>query len=163
MTGPALRAALEGYEATTLLERSRNYQQYIRENLLEQVPTADAEVFFNIILPFMLLHPILTIIPQFEEVGSQTAGEAMEEHIDTERAETDRASPSQHTETVRGESSSGITLGDISLLDRSMYYWAPVVQTPIEQHIVFDETQPPVFTPPDASHVSIVCYFICIN
>ena len=111
----------------------------------------------------MLLHHILTMISQFKEVGSQAAGEAMEEHVDTERVETDRASPSQHTETVRGESLFGITLGDISLLDRSMYRWAPVVQTPIEQHIIFDETQPPVFTPPDASHVSIVCYFICTN
>ena len=46
LTGPALQAALEGYEATTLLERFRHYQQYIRENLLEQVPTADAEVCF---------------------------------------------------------------------------------------------------------------------
>ena len=46
LTGPTLRAALEGYEATTLLQHSHNYQQYIRENLLEQVPTADAKVCF---------------------------------------------------------------------------------------------------------------------
>ena len=55
------------------------------------------------------------------------------------------------------------TLGDISLLDRSMYYWAPAVQALVEQHIGFDATQPPIFSPPDASHVSIICYFICTN
>ena len=37
---------------------------------------------------------------QFEEVGSLAAGEAMEEHIDTERIETKRASHTQHAETV---------------------------------------------------------------
>ena len=52
----------------------------------------------------------------------------MEEQADTERTETERASHIQYTETVRGESSIGTTLGDISLLDRSMYYWAPSVQ-----------------------------------
>ena len=97
---------------------------------------------------------------QFEEVGSPAAGEAMEEQVDAERVETERASHSQHTETVRGESSAGIALGDISLLDRSMYYWAPAVQTPIEQHIDFDAAQPPIFSPPDASHVSIICYYL---
>ena len=100
---------------------------------------------------------------QFENVGSPAAGEAMEEQADTERTETARASHTQHAETVRGESSSGTTLGDISLLDRSMYYWAPAVQTPVEQHVSFDVSQPPVFSPPDASHVSIICCFICTN
>ena len=101
LIGPALRAALEGYDTTTLLERSRHYQQYIRENILEQVPIGDAEVCFltSLVLP-MLLCPILTIVHQFEEVGSPAAGEAMEEHVDTERTETDRASHSQHTEMV---------------------------------------------------------------
>ena len=87
----------------------------------------------------------------------------MEEQVDTERTETDRASHSQHAEAVRGESSVGATLGDISLLDRSMYYWAPAVQTPIEQHIDFDATQPPIFSPLDASHMSVICYFIYTN
>ena len=87
----------------------------------------------------------------------------MEEQVDAERAETERTGHSQHAETVRGESSAGTTLGDISLLDRSMYYWAPAVQTPIERHISFDTTQPPSFSPPDSSHVSIIHYFICIN
>ena len=44
----------------------------------------------------------------------------MEEHVNVERAETKRASHSQYTETVRGESSAGTTLGDISLLDHSI-------------------------------------------
>ena len=86
----------------------------------------------------------------------------MEEQADIERTETATASHTQHAETVRGETSSGTTLGDISLLDRSMYYWAPAVQTPVEQHISFDVTQPPIFSPLDASHVSIICCFICI-
>ena len=100
---------------------------------------------------------------QFEEVGSPTAGEAMEEQVDTKRTETERASHSQHTETMRGESLGGTTFGDISLLDRSMYYWAPTVQTPIEQHIDFDVTQPPILSLPDASHVSMILCFICTN
>ena len=69
---------------------------------------------------------------QFEEVGSPAAGEAMEEQADTKRTETERANHSQYAKTMRGESSAGTTLGDVSLLDRSMYYWAPTVQTPIE-------------------------------
>ena len=87
----------------------------------------------------------------------------MEEQVDIERTETGGASHTQHTKTVHGESSSGTTLGDISLLDRSMYYWAPAVQAPVEQHISFDVSQPPVFSPPDASHVSIICCSFCRN
>ena len=87
----------------------------------------------------------------------------MEEPIDTERTETERAIHTQHAETVCGESLSGTTLGDISLLDRSMYYWAPAVQALIEQHISFDAAQPPMFSPPNASHVSIICCSICTN
>ena len=64
----------------------------------------------------------------------------MEEQVDAERTETGRASHTQRTETIRGELSAGTTVGDISLLDRSMYYWAPVVQAPVEQHIDFDAT-----------------------
>ena len=94
------------------------------------------------------------------EVGSPATGEAMEEQVDAERTETERTSHSQYAETVQGESSAGTTLGDISLLDRSMYYWALAVQTPTEQHINFDATQPPIFSPPDASHVSIICYYL---
>ena len=61
---------------------------------------------------------------------------------------------------MRGESSAGTTLGNISLLDRFMYYWAPAVQTPIEQHIDFDATQPSVFSPLEASHVSILLFYL---
>ena len=100
---------------------------------------------------------------QFEKVGSPAADEAMEEQADTERTKTARASHTQHVETMQGESLAGTTLGDISLLDRSMYYWAPAIQTPIEQHIDFDASQPPIVSPPEASHVSILCCFICIN
>ena len=87
----------------------------------------------------------------------------MEEQTDTKRTETERANHTQHTETVREETSSGTTLGDISLLDHSIYYWAPAVQAPVEQHISFDAAQPPIFSPPDASHVSIICCYICTN
>ena len=76
---------------------------------------------------------------QFEEVSSPTAGEAMEE-ADTDRTKTARASHTQYAETMREESLTSTTLGDISLLDRSMYYWAPAVHTPIEQYISFDAT-----------------------
>ena len=100
---------------------------------------------------------------QFEEVSSPAAGEAMEELADIERTETERASHTQYAETVRGESSATTTLSDISLLDHSMYYQAPAVQTPIEQHIDFDATQPFIFSPPEAFHVSIICCFICIH
>ena len=87
----------------------------------------------------------------------------MEEQVDAERTGTKRASHSQRTEMAHGESSSGTTLGDISLLDRSMYYWAPAVQAPVEQHISFDASQPPIFSPPDASHVSIIRCSICTD
>ena len=45
LSSPELRVALEGYDALTLLKRSRHYQQYIRENILEQVPTGTTEVY----------------------------------------------------------------------------------------------------------------------
>ena len=92
---------------------------------------------------------------QFENVGSPTTCKAMEEKVDVERTETGVASHTQRTETVHRESSSGTTLGDISLLDHSMYYWAPAVQAPVEQHISFNASPPPIFSPHDASHVSI--------
>ena len=43
------------------------------------------------------------------------------------------------------------TFDDISLLDRSMYYWAHAVQTFVEWRMHFDTTQLPSFTPLDAS------------
>ena len=158
LTGSELRVALEGYDALTLLERSRHYQQYIQENILEQVPTGAAEVYTptSCSLFSLSLASYTDYYLQFEEVGSPVADEAMEEQADTETTETARANHTQHVETVRGEPLAGTTLGDISLLDRSMYYWAPAVQTPIEQHIDFDAMQPHVFSPPNASHVSII-------
>ena len=93
---------------------------------------------FNILFFIFSLASCTDYYLQFEEVGSPTTGEAMEEQADTDRTETTRASHSQHAETVRGESLGITTLDEISLLDQSMYYWAPAVQTPIEQHIDFD-------------------------
>ena len=165
LTGPELRVALEGYDALTLLEHSCHYQQYIQENILEQVPTGGAEVYTSTSYSLfsLSLASCTDYHLQFEEVGSPIADEAMEEQADTERTKTTRASHTHHAETVRGESSASTTLGDISLLDRSMYYWAPAVQTPIEQYIDFDGMQPPILSPPEASYVSILCCFICTN
>ena len=42
ITGTELRITLERHDALTLLERSRYYQQYIQENLPEQVPTVSS-------------------------------------------------------------------------------------------------------------------------
>ena len=118
---------------------------------------------FNILFFIFSLASCTDYYLQFKEVGSPTAGEAIKEQADIDKTDTARASHSQHTKTVRGESSAGTTLGDISLMDRSMYYWAPAVQTPIEQHIDFDAMQPPIFSPPKASHVSILHCFICTH
>ena len=123
------------------------------------------------LLRYVLQHLILLLFfasctdyyLQFEEVGSPAAGEAMEEQADTERIKTTRASHSQYAKTMQGESLAGTTLSDISLLDRSMYYQAPTVQAPIEQHIDFDATQPPIFSPPEASHVNVILCCICTN
>ena len=50
---PELRVALEGYDASTLLERSHHYQQYIQDNLLEQVSTGATEVNRSTSCPFL--------------------------------------------------------------------------------------------------------------
>ena len=86
--------------------------------------------FLQAQLRYVLQHLILLLFSascidyhlQFEEAGSPATGEAMVEQADTERTETERASHTQHAEIVRGESSTGTTLGDIYLLDRSIYY-----------------------------------------
>ena len=62
LTSPELRVALEGYDASTLLERSRHYQQYIQENILEQVPTGAAEVCSLTSCSYFFLHLVLAII-----------------------------------------------------------------------------------------------------
>ena len=64
--------------------------------------------FLQAVLRYVLQHLILLLFSasytnyhlQFEEVGSPAAGEAVEEQVDTERTETDRANHSQHTEAV---------------------------------------------------------------
>ena len=113
-------------------------------------------MFFNILFFIFSSASHTDCHLQFEEVGSPITDEAMEEQADTERTETERSSHTQHAETVRGESSTSSTLGDITLLDQSMYYWAPTIQTPIEQHISFDAMQPLIFSLLEASHVSII-------
>ena len=118
---------------------------------------------FNILFFIFSLASCTDYHLQFKEVGSPAAGEAIEVQADIDKTDTARASHSQHAKTVRGESSTGTTLGDISLLDRSMYYWAPAIQTPIELHIDFDATQPPIFSPLKASHVSILLLFYLTN
>ena len=80
----------------------------------------------------------------------------MEEQADTKKTrteitdqETKHASHTQHTMPTRGEASTSATFDDVSLLDRSMYYQAHAVQTPIEQQMYFDTAQLPSFTSPD--------------
>ena len=60
MTGPKLGATLDGYDVLTLLERSRHYQQYIQENLLDQVPIDPAEV--NLSTSYLLCCHLLSFI-----------------------------------------------------------------------------------------------------
>ena len=54
LSGSELRAALQGYDASTLVEQSSDYQQYIHENLLEYIFVGAAEVNFNI-LSFIII------------------------------------------------------------------------------------------------------------
>ena len=60
ITDPELRVALEGYDALTLLEHSRHYQQYIQENLLEQVLTNPVEV--NLSTSCLFIFSVLSLI-----------------------------------------------------------------------------------------------------
>ena len=94
LTGPELRVTLEGYDTSTLLERSCHYQQYIQENILEQVPTGAAEVYTptSYSLFSLSLESCTDYYLQFEEVGSPVADEAMKEQANIERTETARAS-----------------------------------------------------------------------
>ena len=102
MTGPELRAALKGYDASTLLEHSHYYQQYIQKNLLEQVPTDPAEVNLSTSYLFFL----------FSLCCSSIADEVMDEQADTRRTEiemtdqeTKHASHTYYTMPARGEAS----------------------------------------------------------
>ena len=80
LTRPELRVTLEGYDTSTLLERSRHYHKYIQENILEQVPTGAIEVCASTSCSLFFFSTSCTdYYLQFEEVGSLAAGEAMEE------------------------------------------------------------------------------------
>ena len=156
--GTELRVAPERHDASILLERSHYYQQYIQENLAEQVPIDPAEVNLSISYLFYFLCVVIDCPSQFENVGSPIADEVMDEQADTKRTETEmidqetkHASHTQYTMPTRGEASTNATFGDVSLLDRSMYYWVSVVQIPIEQQMYFDTSQLPGFTPSNAS------------
>ena len=71
------RVALERHDALTLLDRSCHYQQYIQEDLLEQVLTDLATVASQHLVLFLC---VVTDCPsQFEDVGSPVADEVMEE------------------------------------------------------------------------------------
>ena len=150
-TGTELRIALD---TSTLLERSRHYQQYIQENLLEQVLTDPAEVNLSTSCLFYFLCVVIDCPSQFEDVGSPITDEVIDEQANTRRTETEmskHASQTQHTMPIQSEASMNATFDDISLLDRSMYYQAHAVQTFVEWWMYFDTAQLPSFTPLDAS------------
>ena len=106
-----LTVALERHDASTLLECSRHYQQYIQENLIEQVPTDPTEVSISTSCLFCFLCVITNCPSQFKDVGSLIAHEVPKEHADTERTdqETKHASHIQHTMPVRTEASTTAT------------------------------------------------------
>ena len=104
MIGPELRVALKGYDTSTLLERSRHHQQYIQENILEQVPIDSAKVNLSTSCPFYFLYVAIDYLLQFEDV----ADEVMQEQANTERTKTERTdqetkhtSHTQHTMPAR--------------------------------------------------------------
>ena len=111
-TSTKLRVALERHDTSTLLERSRHYQQYIQENLVEQVPTDSAEVNLSTSYLFYFLCVFIDCPLQFEDAGLPVADEIMEEQIDTGKTETERtdhkrehASYTQHAMPAQGEAS----------------------------------------------------------
>ena len=72
----------------------------------------------------------------------------MEEQTDTRRTETEKtdhkrehAFHTQHAMPTRGEASTSATFNDVLLLDRSMYYWASMIRTLIEQQMYIDIAQ----------------------
>ena len=97
-----------------------------------------AKVNLSTSYPFYFLCVAIDCLSQFEDVGSPIADEVMEEQADTKKTRTEmtdqeikHASHTQYTMSARGEASMNATFGDVSLLDRSMYYWASTVQIPI--------------------------------
>ena len=157
-TGTKLRVAPKRHDASTLLERSRHYQQYIQENLVKQVPIDPAEVNLSTSYLFYFHCVVINCSSQFKDVGLLVADEVMEEQADTKKTrtemtdqETKHASHTQYTMPARGEASTNATFGGVSVLDRSMYYWASAIRTPIEQLMYVDTSQLPSFTPSDDS------------
>ena len=124
-----LRVAPERHDALTLLEHSRHYQQYIQENLIEQVPTDPAEVNLSTSYPFYFLYVTINCPLQFEDVSSPVADEVMKEQTDAERTETEwtdqemeHASHTLYAIPVQNKASTSATFDDVLLLNRSMYY-----------------------------------------
>ena len=111
-----LRVAPERHNALTFLERSRHYQQYIQENLVEQVPMDPAEVNLSTSCLFYFLCAVIDYPSQFEDAGLPIADEVIDEQANTRRIETERtdqemkhASHIQHTMPVRTEASTSAT------------------------------------------------------
>ena len=104
ITGPELRVAPKRHDALTFLDHSCHYQQYIQENLIEQVSIDPAEVNLSISYPFFFLFVITNCPSQFEDAGLPITDEVIEEQTDTGKTETERtyqkrehASHIQHT------------------------------------------------------------------
>ena len=88
-TSNELRVAPERHDASNLLERSRHYQQYIQENLVEQVPTDPAKVNLSTFYLFYFLCVVIDCPSQFEDIGSPVVDEVMEEQADTKKTRTE--------------------------------------------------------------------------
>ena len=63
----------------------------------------------------------------------------MKEQADAERTKTEwtdqereHTSHTQHPMSAQSEASTNATFDDVLLLDRSLYYWAPAIQTHVE-------------------------------
>ena len=127
-TGTELRVAPERHDASALLERSRHYQQYIQENLLEQVPIDPAKVNLSISYPFCFLYVITNCPSQFEDAGLPIADEVIEEQADTGKTgtektdqETKHAYHTQHAKLEGRNSWPDIGAHDL-LLNFLLYY-----------------------------------------
>ena len=79
--------------------------------------------------------------------------------MESDTKKTELEPYTQYVKTTHGQAYTCATLGDISLLDRSMYYWAATVQSPIEHQKHFGDVILPTFTPLYAFHMSMINYF----
>ena len=111
-TGTKLRVLPERHDASTFLKCSCHYQQYIQENLVEEVPTDSAKVNLSTSCLFYFLCVVIDCPSQFEDAGSPIADEVMEEQADTKRTgtemtdqETKYESHIQHIMYVQSEAS----------------------------------------------------------